>query len=189
MPDLDLATVLPFRGVEKPLSHKLAGPVSAEDWAYAQTAPRETAIFPVEKIKAKHHTIARLVAQGRTTVEIANIMSMDRNRLDVLTVDPAFKELVAFYIEKHGEIFDDAAHRMQSLLTDTLEELQERMEDEKARKALGHDELMKQFGEMADRTGFGKQTKSMNVNVNVGVAGRLEAARQRLKALGATADE
>lgn len=178
--NLDLA-ITPRGRAAEPLGHRSLGPLAPADVKKLDERRTAQAAPPITQIRARHHAIARLIAEGRSHLEVSAILgNITPTRISQLSDDPAFAELVSFYINAQGQTFIDAQSRMHGLLLDTLEVLQDRMDDPDAVKELSQGVLLQQYETLADRTGHGKQTKSTNVNVNIGLAGRLEEARKRM---------
>lgn len=138
---------------------------------------------PLKKLRDAHHSIARLLAQGRQGVEIALITGYSQSRISILKADPAFQELVLFYEQQNSavadEAFVDAQSKLAAVNRDAIEELHDRLQDEPEK--IGTDELLDIVKVTSDRTGNGPQAKNMNVNVNVDLAARIAAGRARAK--------
>lgn len=47
---------------------------------------------PLQHMQAKHRTIARLLIQGATQTEIAELMDMTKSRLNIIVKSPAFQD-------------------------------------------------------------------------------------------------
>jgi len=140
----------------------------------------------LQTIRDTHHKIARAVASGLNSNEVAALCGISVNRVGVLRSDPAFKELVAHYRAIITADWAEAADpvtdylranalKAQAMLSDKLDAAAEKDEFLPTRDLLGIAELG------LDRTGYGKVNK--NVNVNVDFAARLEDARKRTDAL------
>lgn len=135
------------------------------------------AIAPLKTLRDKHHTLARYMAQGFTDTEISSYTGYSLSRISVLRSDPAFAELVNHYRVNR----EDAQRRLDERLADAtgtaLSVLQERLEDDPDK--FDNDELLDTLKILADRSGFGPQKTQTNVNLNIGMADRLKAARER----------
>lgn len=81
----------------------------------------------IQKIRAPHHAIAKLVAEGRKAVEIARITGFSQNRICLLQNDPAFQELVHHYTDVNQTCYINAHERLAQLAVTAAEELQERL--------------------------------------------------------------
>lgn len=135
------------------------------------------AIAPLKTLRDKHHTLARYMAQGFSDSDISSYTGYSSSRLSVLRTDPAFAELVNHYRVNR----EDAQRRLDERLADAtgtaLSVLQERLEDDPDKFDNG--ELLDTLKILADRAGFGPQKTQTNVNLNIGMADRLKAARER----------
>src|SRR5690606_34802439 len=87
-------------------------------------------------------------------------------------------ELLNFYRQGVVEVYRDMHERLAGVATSALDELQERLEDEPEKISVGQLIEVSKLG--ADRTGHGPQTSQTNLNINVGLGDRLEAARKRI---------
>ena len=132
----------------------------------------------IKRLSERHHALARNIASGMSPGEAAVLQGYSASRVSILQGDPAFKELLAFYREDAQRPYRDLHNRLSGLALDAAEELSLRLEDEPEKVSIGQLVELTKMG--ADRTGHGPQTSSMNLNVNVDLAGRLEAARKRV---------
>lgn len=103
-----------------------------------------TTPIPIQQLRATHHQLAQLLAKGMPDNEAALITGYSPSRISILKTDPAFSELLASYRELREGVFVDTLERMRILGLSTLDELQERLENDS--KSWSHRELM----EMAD---------------------------------------
>lgn len=137
----------------------------------------------IKRITDRHHNLARSLASGMGEADAAILCGYTVSRVSILKSDPAFSELLTFYREDAQRPFRDLHVRLSGIATDATVLLQEKLEAdleaelEDRKVPLG--QLMELTKMGADRTGFGPQTTALNVNVNL--AGRLEAARKRVK--------
>ena len=130
----------------------------------------------VKRLTERHHALARNIASGMSITEAALFQGYTISRVSILQGDPAFKELLGFYRADAQRPYRDLHVRLSGLAMDAAEELSNRMEEEPDKVSIG--QLMELTKMGADRTGFGPQ--ATNLNVNVDLAGRLEAARKRV---------
>jgi hypothetical protein len=100
--------------------------------------------------------------------------------VSILKADPAFQELLAFYRADVSDKYLDMHGVLAGLSLDAAMELRVRLEDDiqADEKKIPVNQLMELTKLGADRTGFGPQSSQLNVNVDL--AGRLEAARKRV---------
>lgn len=132
---------------------------------------------PVLKIRNTHHALARLLAEGRKQVEVSAITGYSPSYISTIQNDPAFKNLIAYYKGQVEEQFTSVHERLAALSMLSAEELQERLATDP--DSFTNRELNELLELTADRTGFGPQSRNVNVNVNVDFASRLENARRR----------
>lgn len=99
---------------------------------------------PIQALRASHHQLAQLLAQGRPDTEVSLITGYSPSRISILKSDPTFKELMSSYQSLREQVFVDTLERMKILGLSTLDELQERLEN--APERWSNRELM----EMAD---------------------------------------
>lgn len=131
----------------------------------------------IKRITERHHALARTIANGSMKIgEAAVLHGYTLSRVSILQNDPAFKELLAFYREDAQRPYRDLHVRLSGLATDAAEELSNRLEEKPEDISIGQLVELTKMG--ADRTGFGPQ--AVNLNLNVDLAGRLEAARKRV---------
>lgn len=139
--------------------------------------PRPTAKPPeIKKLRARHHELARLLAQGTAEGEAAKATGYTLARVSVMKGDPAFQELMAFYGAVVDEAYRDLHDQLAGVATDAVDELQERLDTAPEEFTIG--DLIKVATMGADRTGFGPKT-TQEVDVKVGIADRMGQARQR----------
>lgn len=129
------------------------------------------------KLRESHHHLARTLALGTRPAEAALITGYSLSRISILQADPAFQDLLEVYREEKTEIFAETLDKMKAVHMDTLEIIHERLQDDP--DSIKDADLIKLHESLADRTGFGPSSKSVNVNVNVELAARLQAARTR----------
>ena len=145
------------------------------DLSLSDAPPAQPAIQRLAKLRDTHHALARALAAGMTNDQAALASGYTAVRVSILKADPAFQELVAHYRENLDVVYADLHARISSFSIDLLEELRSRFEE-------NPDEMSSPFLKelmtvLADRTGFGPKTTQVNVNIDL--ASRLEAARQR----------
>jgi DNA-binding NarL/FixJ family response regulator len=80
----------------------------------ARAAPRASkwpARKPLQALKARHHTIARLLVQGRKVIEIARETGYSRTYVSRIQADPVMQELLADFARQRDEAFAYALRR------------------------------------------------------------------------------
>jgi hypothetical protein len=147
------------------------------------TAEKGSKPSAVKRLTERHHALARCIASGMAPGEAAIVHGYTLSRVSILQGDPAFKELLEFYREDAQRPFRDMHQRLAGISMDAAEELAARLEEDMQTeeikdKKISVGQLMEITKLGADRTGFGPQ--ATNLNVNVDMAGRLEAARKRV---------
>jgi hypothetical protein len=130
----------------------------------------------VKRLTDRHHNLARNLASGMPAGEAAVLCGYTASRVSILQNDPAFKELLEFYREDANRPYRDLHVRLSGLALDAAEELSNRLEEEPEKISIGQLTELTKLG--ADRTGHGPQSSTLNVNVDL--AGRMEAARKRV---------
>lgn len=135
----------------------------------------------LKRLSERHHALARCLASGMEPCEAAITCGYVASRVSILQADPAFQELLAFYRQSVETKYLDMHGVLAGLSLDAAMELRERLETdiEADEKKISVGQLMELVKVGADRTGFGPQ--SSQVNVNVDLAGRLQAARERVQ--------
>lgn len=169
------------KGGDSPLAAVVARPLTVEDVQSLGTE-RGTKPVPVRELRARHHQLARSIAAGLTAVEIAAITGYSTSRISIMQSDPAFQDLVAHYRGLDEAAFiaaqADANVMAVTVKTQALEELSNRLED--APEELTPGQLLEVAKAMMDRTGQGVATATTNLNINIGLADRVKAARERV---------
>lgn len=133
----------------------------------------------IKRLSERHHSLAMAVAQGTSDhIQLSAIYSYSQSRISILLSDPAFKELVEFYRGDATKIAQTTAEVAAETAFMAATELRHRVEEAPEEFSIG--QLQEVFKTMADRTGLGPQTSQTNINVNVDLASRLQAARQRV---------
>lgn len=138
---------------------------------------RGTKAPAIKRLSERHHALARNLASGMKIGEAAAVCGYDISRVSILKDDPAFVELIKFYGEQVNAQYAGLHEVLAGMSLDAALILRERMEDnpEKIKVA----ELLEISKMGADRTGHGPSS-TQQVNVNVGIGDRLEAARRRI---------
>ena len=170
----DLGLRVQGRKAQPPMIAVL-GPLMSADLAQLEEARGSTAA-PLKKLRERHHAVARALASGMKPGEAANMYGYSASRVSILQADPSFADLVKFYTVKTDEKYYGMHDRMSALGQDAVDEIQDRLEDSPEDFSIG--QLLEVSKAYADRTGHGVTTTT-EVNVKVGLADRLAAARKR----------
>jgi hypothetical protein len=160
-----------------PVDYEIERELTADDLASLGEARESTPAPTVTRLRERHHALARCLASGMKNVEAAAVTGYDQSRISVLRADPAFRELIEHYRTHVDAAWRDGAQAMADLHLDATTILHERLVEDPDK--FDNTELTEIMKLTADRTGHGPQTKSTNVNVNVDLGSRLEAARER----------
>lgn len=178
---MDLSTeIFRTRGrAAKAVAAEIVRPLDRTDLALLQEEKGSRAPALV-RISERHHALARNLASGMSPSEAGIVSGYSASRVSILQDDPAFRELLEFYRADVQLAYRDLHTRLSGLALDAADELAQRLEESPGDVSIG--QLMEITKMGADRTGFGPQSSSTNVNVNVDLAERLEAARKRVSA-------
>lgn len=84
---------------------------------------------PIAKLRNSHHMLARLLAEGRRNGECSLMTGYSPSRISILQHDPAFQDLLAYYKANTEAKYLDVHERLATLGLATIDELQERLED------------------------------------------------------------
>lgn len=159
-----------------PLTFNYVRDLGEEDLHGLQNA-RESSAPGIVKLRERHHALAKLLVQGVSPGDAGIATGYSNSRVSILQADPTFQELMAFYREGVQERFYTAQEAMAALALDSTEELRERLDDTPDEFSVAQLLDMSKFA--MDRTGNGPSTKQ-EVNIKVGLADRLAAARTRV---------
>jgi hypothetical protein len=139
--------------------------------------PRE--LSSLKMLSERHRNLARLLAMGKSDNECSIITGYTASRISVLKSDPAMKNLIKHYSEEKDIVFVQAHEKMAQVTSTALDVLQERLEDPEQVGEMSTSQLLQIIEVSADRSGLGPSSKS-EVQVNLNIADRLEAARRRV---------
>lgn len=111
----------------------------------------------VQRLRDRHHAIARLLASGRTVTQTALACGVTPQRVsDLERTDPAFQQLVADYRLQVNDSMIDEAQEFHGKLVDiqrgALGEIQDRLADDGLRTKMSIEELRKLSEMGLDRT-------------------------------------
>lgn len=134
---------------------------------------------PLQRVRDRHHALARALASGMAENVAAVAVSMDISRVSVLKSDPAFKELLEFYRSETAAAYRSLHEELAGISMDAAAEIRRRLEDNEMAEKMPIATLVELTKMGADRTGFGPASQS-SVAVTVDFGARLEAARKRV---------
>lgn len=147
-----------------------------EDLAWIQEE-RATPPNPVKALRERHHHLARLLAEGATEAQASAITEYTLSRISVLKADHSFQQLIEYYRGQVVEKYLGVHEKMSAASSTALSIILDRMEEDPEKVSLNQAIEIAKMG--ADRTGHGPSS-TQQVNVNVGFAEKLEAARRRV---------
>ena len=148
-------------------------------------APPE-AVSPLKRLNARHKRVAHLLAKGVQPPVVAAIVGLAVGTIYLLKKDRAFKELLETCKGKEDIILDDFFEGMAGVSKEAMSEIRHRLEEEPEKIPMP--QLLEILKTTSDRTGFGPQS-TVNNNVNVQLAERLQSARRRMKTIEHDSDE
>lgn len=158
-----------------------------------------TAPPTLQKITATHHSIARLLAGGKSAAAVAILCNRTPQRVRDLQKDPAFKELVAFYESNYSEaeLGDEIRLRgkARNLAELAMDELTDRLEDDSKRTKIPAVTLVQLAGDQLDRTVLPKKTAvpitttPQQITFNIAGQGRQETKQIEPKTIDQSGQE
>jgi hypothetical protein len=177
---LDLTPIRTRGRSQARLEVEVVRPLTSQDAASTQDS-RGSKAPALKRFRDSHHRVARCFASGMKPQEVNLQTGYSFSRLSILQADPAFQNLVEVYreagVEEYAEYQDLALANMvraERLIEESLEAVADREQP----LALGElRPLTELISDRADRFGFPKKT--VQTNVNLEFAGRLESARKR----------
>lgn len=154
-----------------------------------ETLHKPAARATLAKLRDSHHMVARLFASGLNNYEVAEASGYGYGRISLFRSDPAMVELVSRYRGQLDKAWLDGEEAYLAMVRKNRNmaerQLGEALEDaEESGDRLPVKELLAISRDAADRTGFGKVNK--NLNVNVDFAAKLEDARRKSSAASET---
>lgn len=157
-------------------------PLTAEQVLAASQREAGIKADAIERLSSRHHSIAKAIAAGAKTSEVAARFGLTASRVSTLKADGTFGDLVEFYRAKGDMIFEMVHERLAGVSYDSLEELSARLTDPDQVAEMETETILKIIQVTADRSGHApKRVEEKNINVNFG--DRLEAARERARSM------
>lgn len=163
------AAVLEGSGHDAFFSASFVRDLTEEDMVIQRETKLGSVTPAIKRIKDTHHTLARLIAEGKRGVEISAITGFSQSRISILKNDPAFAELIEFYREQVGGVYLNVHERISAVAIEATAELHHRLVEEP--EAVKTSELIEIAKFAHDRTGFGPTTKSVSKNVSLTLNG------------------
>lgn len=144
--------------------------------------------YVVKRLRESHHRIARLFALGMRGFEVAELTGYTAVRVNQLRQTKPMQELIAYYVREHvnpeyekevNGYYQNAVKARDIAMRQILDQLESADE---TGEYLPTRALAAVHGDLADRTGYGK--RSTQVNVNVDFAAQLDRAIARSRGEG-----
>lgn len=140
----------------------------------------------IRALRSTHHRLAKLLSGGGVQITTAaRLCGYSPSRVQQLSVDPAFQELVAHYKEEVDEEWREFVAAASDLSLDFLQLLQERLDENPDTFTAGM--ALEAIKTLADRSGNAPVSRSVNVNVVADFGDRLNRAKARQAALESSA--
>lgn len=142
------------------------------DLATGALVPQTTGAPVIQRIKAAHHRIAQLLVTGLADNEVAFATGYSPQRVtDLKNQDPAFQELLAYYQNQVNDLGILDARRIQTKAQDiaenALDEIRERLDDDKTRAQIPLSELRQLSTMGMDRTVAPPKTAQPTTNIPI----------------------
>ncbi len=120
------------------------------------------AVNLTEKVRIRHHAIARLMAAGKKRSEVSEIIGVSSATLAILERSPAFQALLLEYMNMLDAEAVDAFQRLQIVGNLGIDELTDRITTRPT--TFKNSEVLELVKLAADRTGLGPTTKQVTLN-------------------------
>lgn len=130
---------------------------------------------PLARLRDSHHQVARLLAHGLRPEQVSAQTGYSPSRLSTLQADTSFQELVSFYRTSRDEVRADVEAQMLLVARDAMQAWHERILDG---EPLDPQELREGAKVFFDRAGYAPVQRSVNKNLNLNIAQRLDARAQ-----------
>lgn len=156
-PKLEISTelsILGVRAMEGAEAPALAMRLMGEDV--------RSSVNLTDKIKVRHHTIARMMAAGAKDAEIQRLLGCAPSTLSTLKRSPAFQALLLEYMNMLDSTAIDSYQRLQIVGNLGIDELTDRLATRAA--SIKTSEVLEIVKVAADRTGLGPTTKQVTLN-------------------------
>ena len=125
----------------------------AEDGLPPASSAMSPALSPAtvtDRLRARHHQLARYIAEGKAPREAAFIVGYAPTTVGGYMQDPAFRELVDYYKAQVHHEYLDMHHKLGSLAATAVDILHERLEERPA--AFTNNELRQIINDACDRS-------------------------------------
>lgn len=156
--------------------------------AARQMEGKQDSTTRVARIRERHHAIARMVAAGVPDERICKVTGITPTTLDLLRDQtPAFIELIEWYRPKSESqrlVIEEFTDLMESNMIASAFLIRDRLLEEPDKVSIS--EALRIQADGADRLGYSKH--SVNLNVNLTLAERLDSMRRRTQAPAGAGD-
>jgi len=154
-------------------------PLERADLANLQA---KSATRRITRLRDSHHMIAYLIAGGYNLRQVAEMVGYSYSRVVTLSVDPSLVDLIAEEREKRHARLDPEVDlnflTSSRIYRKSLRTIEDHFDSaDEANELVPLPRALAVASDFADRIGIAK--KSINMNVNVDFAAKLEAARRR----------
>ena len=133
---------------------------------------------PIARIGERHHTLAKLIACGKTQLEAGAMLNLTPQRVCAIVNDPAFAVVLQTHLDNQNEIMQSLVEKASGLSKDVIDELHNRFEDDA--ESFTNAQLLDIFKHTADKV-IPKGGAATEVNVTVGLDAAVAQAEERLK--------
>lgn len=136
---------------------------------------------PIDRVRQKHHLLARYIAKGYGLGEAALLAGYGTGTARQLELDPTFQELVRYYSLELEPFKEQMVVKLQAISMEAADEILDRLDDHELRTKMPTKQLEALVTLGTDRLGLPPKQAAQELNVNVNIATRLEAARKRVE--------
>lgn len=141
-------------------------PLTPDDFAVLANSSGYTDGAPeIKRLRATHHRLAQLLAAGNDYQTCSLLTGYDPGRISVLSSDPTFSDLVAFYQAESRQQNLDVVSVLLDTAVDALSEFRERLHE--TPEAIAPKDLLSAAKLGLDRSGFGPSSTSLNVTATL----------------------
>lgn len=155
-----------LRRPEIRLDAEVVRELTEADLLVRETLGAGSTLPTIKALRATHHKLAQcLAAFNMSEAEASVSTGYSPSRISILKKDPSFIELLAFYSTQKQDIFVDVTQRMAGVATDTLEVIQERLQDNP--ESFKAKDLVEVLKATADRGGHSPVRKSETKSITI----------------------
>ena len=177
MDDLIGSLGLKLAGTPNRLTYAKVRDLTAEDVVRAGEHKHSTPVSALKKLSHRHHALARAIAGGAKIKDAAVACGYTTANVQILLKDDKFIELIEYYQAQDADQRYDLKEKLYGLSEDAADEISDRLADSPEDFSIPMLAKIVELG--ADRSGLGPSSTT-SVDVRVGLADRLQAARNRV---------